>query len=319
MTPRGAISSDIDTLDSIYHGRGCRRQGGYSYVEFRAGLERFHGFLDGVGGRATLFMVGNDFLRSSDHGVIRAMSGAGHEIANHTMTHAQGFRLLSAAEKERELAAMEEACVAVIGRRPVGFRSPGWNVGDDAAPILRRRGYLYDSSVFPTTLMPVMKLAHWWSMRGRSRGDRTTMGHLSYMFAPRTPYRAAPERLGTRGRGGLVEFPITVSPGLRIPVFATFLLATGLDHFRRTIRRLRERELPIQLMFHLSDFVDYTAPDLADQVPLPGRGQYVPASLGTPLARKMDLFTRAVDLVASHWQLTTLADWARALEAEGAS
>jgi len=78
---------------------------------------------------------------------------------------------------------MEDACHAVIGRRPVGFRSPGWNMGDDAIAILQRRGYVYDSSIHPMSLTPLFKLLHWWNTSSRTGGDRTTLGHLAYMFA----------------------------------------------------------------------------------------------------------------------------------------
>jgi hypothetical protein len=305
----GAISSDIDTLESIYRGQGNRRPGGYTYSEFEEGLTRFGDFLSGYAIRATMFMVGRDFTRPQHHSVIRELTSAGHEIANHTFSHAQGFRLLDAEGKERELARMEEACEAVTGRRPVGFRSPGWNVGDDALPILRRRGYRYDSSVFPTSLMPILKTLHWYSMRKRTGEDRTTMGHLRYMLAPRVPYATSIHSLGRRGNSGFTEFPITVSPVVRLPLFATFLLATGMPLFRRTVRRLRERDLPIQFMFHLSDFVDYTHPELAEQVPSPGSGQYVPAALMMPVARKLAIFHEAMDLLARDYAFRPLEEW----------
>ena len=151
----GAISSDIDSLHSLYKGHGLRRAA-YSYAEFEMGLENFSRFLDPYDVKATLFMVGDDFLQAQNEGPIRAASAAGHEIANHSMTHAQGFRLLPPDAMEAEVAGMEDACLRVTGRRPIGFRSPGWNVGDGAVEILKRRGYVYDSSVFPIGFHPAV-------------------------------------------------------------------------------------------------------------------------------------------------------------------
>jgi peptidoglycan/xylan/chitin deacetylase (PgdA/CDA1 family) len=307
---RAAISSDIDTLESIYGGRGNRRPGGYTFAELRIGLQNFCEFLEPFGIRSTLFMVGRDFERTQNHEAIRAAAAAGHEIANHTQTHAQGFRLLDASAKEAEIAGMEQACLAVLGTRPVGFRSPGWNMGDDAIPILKRRGYIYDSSVHPTAMMPVFKFLHWWNTSSRAVGDRTTMGHLRYMLAPLTPYRTGPDTLATPGDGGLVELPLTVVPGLRMPFWATFLLATGFPSFRRSYRRLRSMGLPIQYQFHLSDFVDYTHPDLADQVPERRSGVYVPQALRVPLSVKRPLFERALSLIAEDYEFMTLREWA---------
>jgi len=305
-----AITSDIDSLEDIYKGQGCRRAGGYTRVEIRMGLENFHRFLEPYGVRATLFMVGNDMKYAENQPAIRAMADAGHEIANHTMTHAQGFRLLSAEQKESELAGMEELCVQVTGKRPIGFRSPGWNVGDDALPILQRRGYLYDSSVHPTSLMPLLKFMHWYTMRRRSGADRTTMGHLRYMFAPPTPYHTSRKSLAEKGRDGIVEFPVTVTPILRLPFFATFLVSTGLGLFRASLRALRAFKHPLQFQFHLSDFVDYNHPDLADQVPEDGQGQYVPYALRLSLKQKMALFRPVMDALAEDHQFITLEEWA---------
>ena len=315
MLLRAAISSDIDTLASIYKGSGCRRTGGYTHAELRLGLETFRRFLEPYRVRATLFMVGNDFRDAVNHDAIRAMAGAGHEIANHTMTHPQGFRTLPADQKEAEVAGMEQICEQVVGFRPIGFRSPGWNIGDDAVPLLRRRGYLYDSSVFPTALMPLLKFLHWHTMRSRRGGDRTTLGHWRYMTAPTVPYRTAAERFGRRGEGGVIEFPVTVVPLIRLPFFATFLLSTGFALFTQSYRALKKRGWPIQFQFHLSDFVDYGQPDLADQVPADGQGLYVPKALRMPLPAKLDIFRRVLDLIAADYAFITLGDWARELNA----
>ena len=304
-----AISSDIDSLQSIYHGIGCRRQDGYTFAEVRMGLGRFARFLEPYGIKATLFMVGQDFEQPQNHSIIRAMTQQGHEIANHTMTHAQGFRFLSLQEKERELADMEAACHRVTGIRPVGFRSPGWNVSDDVIPMLLRRGYLYDSSVHPTSLMPLMKLMHWKSMSALRGGGRTTMGHWKYLLAPSVPYQTSSHSLGSHGNSGLIEFPVTVTPFARLPFFATFLLATGYSLFKWSYKLLRAMNRPLQFMFHLSDFVDYSHPDLADQVPASTDSVYVPQALRAPLEKKITLFRRALDLIAEDYSFEPLREW----------
>lgn len=309
MTRIGAISSDIDTLQSLYKGHGLRRDG-YTYAEMRIGLENFSRFLERYQARATLFMVGNDFHQPQNVDPIRAVAAQGHEIANHSMHHTQGFRLLGPMAMETEIAGMEDACLAVTGRRPVGFRSPGWNIGDGAVEILMRRGYLYDSSVHPTMLMPVFKFLHWWNTRRRSAGDRTAMGQWDYMTAPLRPYRSSATRLARPGVGGIVELPVTVVPVIRAPFWATFLLATGLDVFKASLKALVATGMPVQFQFHLSDFVDFNDREFAGQVPRAGDGVYVPRALWTPLEVKQDLFTRAVDLIAEHYEFCTLETWA---------
>jgi hypothetical protein len=309
---QAAISSDIDTLASIYKGQGCRRTAGYTYAELRMGLENFSRFLEPYATKATLFMVGNDFLHVENHSAIRAIARDGHEIANHTLTHAQGFRLLSLEKKEAEIAGMEQLCDEVTGNRPIGFRSPGWNISDNTISLLKKRGYAYDSSIFPTSLMPVLKFLHWYTMRSRKREDRTTMGLYRYMAAPVSPYRTSQRSFVERGQDGIVEFPITVTPAVRLPFFATFLLATGLELFKLAYHGLKTLKRPIQFQFHLSDFVDYSHADLVDQVPRTGDGVYVPQALHTPLAKKVALFRQALDVIAHDYSFTTLAQWAEA-------
>jgi hypothetical protein len=274
------------------------------------GLERLARFLGPYQIRSTLFMVGNDFNEPANRSHIISMDAAGHEIANHTMTHAQGFRLLSPEEKEAEIAGMEEICEQVTGKRPRGFRSPGWNIGDDALPILKRRGYLYDSSVHPTFLMPLLKMLHWFSMSSRNSIDRSTMGHLKYMFAPIKPYHTGMRGFARKGSDGIVEFPLTVMPFIRLPFFATFLLATGLKLFKAIYELLKRLEYPIHYQFHISDFVDYAHPDLIDQVP-DGKGVYVPQALKKPLKEKMGIFQRAMDLISGDCTFNTLEVWAQ--------
>lgn len=274
------------------------------------GLERLARFLEPYQVRSTLFMVGNDFKDPANHSIIMSMAASGHEVANHTMTHAQGFRLLSPEEKEAEIAGMEEICEQVTGRRPRGFRSPGWNIGDDALPILKRRGYLYDSSVHPTFLMPLLKLLHWLSMSSRNSIERTTLGHLRYMVAPTKPYHTSMRGFACKGSDGIMEFPLTVMPFIRLPFLATSLLATGLRMFKGIYQLLKRMEYPIQFQFHLSDFVDYRHPELVDQVP-DGNGVYVPQALRKSLREKSEIFKKAMDLISDSCRFNTLEAWAQ--------
>ena len=53
MSDNGCISIDVDTLSSIYKGEGCTRTGGYTFVEFRSGVENMLSFFEKyiIGGR----------------------------------------------------------------------------------------------------------------------------------------------------------------------------------------------------------------------------------------------------------------------------
>lgn len=310
MKRTASISIDMDTLASIYKGQGCTRPGGYTYIEFRTGVKNLLHFFERMGIRTTLFMVGDDFLFEKNHSAIKEIARQNHEIANHSMHHPQGFRWLSNIEKERELDDMNTICKDITGTTPIGFRAPGWNVDDETIPILQKLGFKYESSVFPTSFMPVLKLSHWLSMSKQSRENRTTMGQIGYMFAPMQPYRVSSHALGKRGDQSLIEFPLSVSPVLRIPFFATFLLFTGVCFYRSLYKRIRSAGLPIHFQMHLSDFVDYSLPELNDQMPNTSHGTYIPQALTTPLTKKMEIFSEMVTLIAKDYTFITLAEWA---------
>jgi len=310
------ISIDVDSLSSIYKGQGCSRADGYTFVEFRSGLGNLSNFFSKYSIHTTMFMVGNDFLYEKNHSAIKEIATNGHEIANHSMTHPQGFRWLPEEEKEKELTAMSDICQEVTGKRPIGFRSPGWNVDDATLTVLNKLGYAYDSSVFPTLLMPLMKFAHWSSMSKQKKQDRTTMGQASYMFSPLSPYHVSNHSLGKRGDNSLIEFPISVSPYLRIPFFATLLLFTGISFYKKLFRSIRAAGLPVHFQMHLSDFIDYNIPELKDQIPGSKKGTYVPQSLRTPLSKKLELFRAMIDLIAQDYNFITLEQWAAKMRTE---
>lgn len=308
------ISIDMDTLASIYKGQGCTRKGGYTYVEFRTGVENMLSFFEDFGIRATMFMVGNDFGFEKNHAAIREIVNHGHEIANHSMSHPQGFRWLEDGEKKNELEVMGKICKAVAKVTPIGFRSPGWNVDDSTIAILNDLGYRYESSVFPTSFMPLLKLSHWLSMSKQPKEARTTMGQFDYMLAPLQPYRVSDTSLRKKGSNPLIEFPISVSPILRIPFFATLLLFAGIDFYRMLYRRIRAAGLPIHFQMHLSDFIDYSLPELADQMPDASLGAYIPQALHTPLEKKIAIFREMIEIIFADHDFITLADWADKME-----
>jgi len=309
MTLRAVVSIDVDTLASIYKGTGCYHKGGYTYAELEIGIQNIIQFFKKYECPVTLFMVGTDFQHPQNIQPVQDLLSAGHEIGNHSMHHEQGFRFLSSQQKHAEIVDMDEICREKVGIKPVGFRAPGWNIADDTLPILKELEYRYDSSVFPTFFMPVLKSSHWFSMRAKSRLDRSTMGQNSYMIAPLMPYRTSAVTLGRRGENGIVEFPITVSPLIRFPFTATFYLLFGERIYSGILNELIRQNLPIHFQFHLSDFVDYTTNEFADQMPSGNQGVYVPKALVLPLDSKIRAFRKIMDKIATHYVFVRMDHW----------
>ena len=110
---------------------------------------------------ATFFIPGDSADRHPD--VTKTIVDAGHEIGHHGYLHEPPHRLDLAAEREmieRGLQALDRA-----GVRPVGYRSPSWELSDNTFDLLHEYGFKYDASQL------AMDRPYWVS----SNGQRTDL------------------------------------------------------------------------------------------------------------------------------------------------
>ena len=99
--------------------------------------------------KATFFVLGK--LAEKYPGMVKEVYKRGHEVASHGYSH-RTVDKISRKEFEEELRLTEKAIVKAVGRKPVGYRAPDFSLtlkDKWAFDVLRRRGYLYDSSIFP--------------------------------------------------------------------------------------------------------------------------------------------------------------------------
>jgi hypothetical protein len=170
----------------------------------------------------TFFVVGCDADRDENAEPLRALSRAGHEVGNHSYEHEPWLHRYSEARLGEELARSEEAITRLWGRRPEGFRGPGYSWSPTLLGLLAQRGYLFDASTLPTFLGPVAR-AYYFATARLTREEREERGALFGSWRsgwwPNRPYRwSLPE-----GRS-LLEMPVTVFPGLRVPFHFSYLL-----------------------------------------------------------------------------------------------
>src|SRR5262249_1856968 len=76
------------------------------------------------------------------------------------------------------------------------------------------------------------------------------MDVLAPAFAPIRPH------VPGKGTGDLVEFPLAVTPWLRLPVYHTFAYFVPAPLFRRNLRALLRSDLPVLYEFHAVDLLD---------------------------------------------------------------
>jgi peptidoglycan-N-acetylglucosamine deacetylase len=94
--------------------------------------------------RATFFIPGYSAQRYPD--VVRAVAGAGHEIAHHSYFHENTVGMdakTEAAMLDLGLRALRD----VAGVRPEGYRAPMWEMTYNTPRLLAERGFRWDSSL----------------------------------------------------------------------------------------------------------------------------------------------------------------------------
>jgi hypothetical protein len=168
----------------------------------------------------TCFVVGRDAERDESHGPLCALAEAGHEIGNHSLNHYPWMHTLSRSQIKAEIATAEAEIERATGRRPVGFRGPGYSLSEGMLELLAERGYWYDATTLPT---PVGPLARWYFRRTASidaaqeAERRELFGAFGDCFRPIKPY------VWTTAAGPLVEIPVTTFPFLRMPIHMTYV------------------------------------------------------------------------------------------------
>jgi len=155
--------------------------------------------------RATFFVVG-DVLRHHPT-LVRRIYEEGHEIGCHGWSH-RPLWSLDAERFDEELQEFDREVASILPpEQVVGFRAPTFSLDERtgwALDVLRRRGFLYDSSIFP--------------MRNYLYGVSD---------APPQPYRPTPQELTMDHHDAqLIEFPMTTFrlASMRIPVSGGFYL-----------------------------------------------------------------------------------------------
>jgi peptidoglycan-N-acetylglucosamine deacetylase len=110
----------------------------------RVGVDRILRLLDRLRLRATFFIPG----WTAEHHLPQCLRirDAGHEIGAHGNVH-EAVDGLTLEQEETILRAQLEIVGHQLGIRPSGYRSPSWDVNVWTPALLKRHGFLYDSSL----------------------------------------------------------------------------------------------------------------------------------------------------------------------------
>jgi peptidoglycan/xylan/chitin deacetylase (PgdA/CDA1 family) len=268
-------------------------------------LPRLLALLEAAGVRCTLFVVGEDAV-DAGAAALGAAVVKGHELASHSHTHSYALGRAPQAKVEEELAAAEAALTAVGGKRPVGFRAPGYTLSSAMLSALVARGYLYDASVFPAAPYYLAKAAVLSAMALLGRTSASALDSPRVLLAPRVPYRADVTVPYARGTAALLELPMTVTPVLRVPFFGTLLTSAPWPVVERAYRAVARGNF-LSLELHAVDVLD--AEDGIPEALL-----RVQRDLRVPRAEKQRRLSQVLGWLKRDFEVCTLEEAARGLD-----
>ena len=292
-----SISIDLDEVPRYAAVHGLETSSAPSaHAVYDRCVPRLTAWLNDESIQATFFAIGEDLEREENRKTIATLHDAGHEIGNHSYHHHYDLTRRAAADiledVERGAEAIEEAC----GKRPTGFRAPGYTVSDPLFGALEASGVEYDSSVFPCPSYYAAKAVALAAIKVRGRKSASILDTPAVLRAPKEPYRVG--RPYWRRGDGVLELPIGVTP-LQLPYIGTSLVLGGEQIAERLTKQMLGREL-INLELHGFDVADAAEDGLEALAPYR-------ADLKRTAADKMRSLRTAIQLIReAGYELVTL-------------
>jgi hypothetical protein len=309
--PIGSLSLDLDNLWSYLKTHGDAGWESFpSYLDLL--VPRVLDFLAARKLKITFFVVGQDAALPECRAALRAIAGAGHEIGNHSFRHDPWMHEYDDAEIEAEIARTEDTLEEATGRRPVGFRGPGYSLSPAILRILARRGYRYDASTLPMYIGPLARLYYMMTVRQMSDRDaarrKSLFGGFRQGLRPLAPYR------WQTSDGPIVEIPVSTMPLFKLPFHVSYLLylssfSERLAHayFGAALQLCRWSGTSVSMLLHPLDFLggdDVQGLDFFPAMKLPG-------------ARKVEFTGKIIDRLSANFDLQTMSEHAAVAEESG--
>jgi peptidoglycan/xylan/chitin deacetylase (PgdA/CDA1 family) len=249
-----AVSVDLDEIPNYFAIHGLAPPTGpEKSLVYDVAARRLAELAADVGVPLTFFAIGADLARPESAARLRAAHATGHEIANHTLDHRYDLVRAGRSEIRRQVVEGAVAIERVTGARPSGFRAPGYTITDEVVDVLVEAGVTYDSSVFPCPAYWAAKAVKIGAIALAGRSSRSIVDTPAVLAAPSRPYRLG--RPYWRRGHGLLELPVQVTRGLRLPFFGTSVTLSG-PRVARWLARMCTGEPLVNLELHGIDVLD---------------------------------------------------------------
>jgi len=228
-------------------------------------LERFIELCQELGIKGTIFVVGQTLQEERLANWVKSAFQAGHEIANHSYSHPYELSHLAVGEIKNEIEQTNAAVESVTGRRPRGFRAPGYLLGKHALGVLEELDFTYDSSVLPSPFYQGLKALVRAVLDLSGKKSQSLPGSFSESLAPTRPYRPDVKNPWRRGGANLLEIPIGTLG--RLPLLGGVLSLAG-EGLSSLLGAMAARGAFVHLQLHAADLVDIHSDHLPKELGL---------------------------------------------------
>jgi peptidoglycan-N-acetylglucosamine deacetylase len=219
--PVASISIDLDNQWSYMKIHGDRGWENYpSYLDIF--VPHVLDLLDSWNLKITFFIVGIDAHQNKNRAFLKKITDRGHEVGNHSLNHESWLQKYSREQLVDEIREAEQGIVAATGKKPLGFRGPGFSWSVPLLEILAERNYLFDASTLPTYIGPLARMYYFWKSdlsRAEKMERNELFGSMKNGLQPLNPF----QWLLPSGKT-ILEIPVTTIPVIKTPFHLSYLL-----------------------------------------------------------------------------------------------
>ncbi len=312
-----AVSVDLDEIPNYFaiHGISAPKtaedgtspasleRGQHQTAVYDVAMDRLMAFSRDARVPLTFFAIGRDLDRPEAAARLRDANALGHEIANHSLDHLYDLTRRPRDEIRAQIVGGIRAIERAVGSAAVGFRAPGYTITNEVFEVLTELGVAYDSSVFPCPSYWALKTSKIGIYAARGRESKSVVDTPSVLLAPTSPYFVG-DPYWRRGQG-LLELPVQVTRGLRLPFIGTTITLAGPAR-ARWLAQMCVGDPLVNLELHGIDVLDENdgLGDLREHQP----------DVRVPVARKLEALHAVVDVLrAKGYAFVTLREAASEL------
>jgi peptidoglycan-N-acetylglucosamine deacetylase len=251
--------------------------------------------------KVTFFIVGQDAVVEKNKSYLKQISEAGHDIGNHSFQHEVWINQYSRDELENELENAERAIFEATGKKPNGFRGPGFCWNETILEVLHDRQYLYDASTLPTFIGPFARSYYFWKS-DFSKDERRKRSGLFGSFTEGFR-RVKPYFFSLKSGKRILEIPITTIPVIRIPFHMSYLIYLNLispflmrGYLYFAIIMCKITGTPVSFLLHPLDIIGGDKIKELDFFP----------GMSITSERKILIFKEVIKILQRHYKLVDL-------------